>query len=126
MREEALDRRHVLEGVGDVGAERDDERRAGRGAGIVLVLDDATLARFGVGRNAAMRQLHAVDEAGTWHIGVPAFLAIWKRIPRYRWAAMLVRALRLTRPMQWLYARWAQRRFTRLCRAGRCSTGESA
>lgn len=88
--------------------------------------DDTTLARFGVGRNAAMRQLHAIDEAGNWHIGVPAFLAIWQRIPRYRWAAVLVRALRLTGPMQRLYARWAERRFTRLCRAGRCSTGENA
>ena len=45
VREEALGRRHVAEGGGGVGAERQDERRPGRVAGVVAVLDDAARVR---------------------------------------------------------------------------------
>ena len=52
VREEALGRRHVVEGGGGVGAERQDERRPGRVAGVVAVLHDAARVR-----------VRAVDEA---------------------------------------------------------------
>ena len=46
VRKEALRLRHVAEGTGGVGAEREDERRAGLVAGVVAVLDDAALMRM--------------------------------------------------------------------------------
>lgn len=82
--------------------------------------NDAALTGAGLSRASAMEQLHARDADERWHIGVAAFIAIWQRVPRYRWAAGLVSTLRLTAPLQWVYAIWAARRFRRLCRDGRC------
>ncbi|MCI5062936.1 MAG: DUF393 domain-containing protein [Algiphilus sp.] len=87
--------------------------------------DHATLDHFGLRQEDAMRRMHAYRPDGEWLIGVYAFLAIWLQIPRYRWAARLVRLLRLDRPLQRLYHRWAERRFARLCNDERCKLPHS-
>jgi predicted DCC family thiol-disulfide oxidoreductase YuxK len=53
--------------------------------------DDAALHRAGADAETARRRLHVIDEQGRVLAGVPAFAAIWVRLPRYRWLAGLVR-----------------------------------
>ena len=36
-------------------------------------------------------RLHVVDEKGKLHIGISAFIKIWRKSPRYRWLARILR-----------------------------------
>lgn len=82
--------------------------------------DDAALAAAGLDRSAAMRRFHVRVE-GQWRIGVPGFVALWERIPAYRGLAWWVRALHLEGPLQWVYERFAARRYARRCADDRCA-----
>lgn len=48
-----------------------------------------TLAAIGVDDDAAIRRLHVVDGEGRLLAGVEAFIAIWARLPGYRWLARI-------------------------------------
>ena len=70
---------------------------------------------------AAMRRLHAVDAEGKLIRGIDVFVAIWRVLPRYRWAAAIV-GFPLVRPLAWLayegaiaplVFRWSRRRWRR-------------
>ena len=52
-------------------------------------LDPATLARWGLTQDAALRRLHVIKGTEIHH-GIPAFLVLWREMPRYRWLARLV------------------------------------
>ncbi|WP_295313118.1 thiol-disulfide oxidoreductase DCC family protein [Roseobacter sp.] len=55
-------------------------------------LNDAdTLERWGLTREAAAKRLHVRNE-GVVSSGLPAFIAIWREIPRYKWLARVVGA----------------------------------
>lgn len=45
----------------------------------------------GLAGEAGLRRLHALTAQGQLLAGVDAFIAIWERLPRYRWLARLVR-----------------------------------
>ncbi len=47
------------------------------------------LADYGLRGDSLTRRLHALDAGGLLLSGVPAFAAIWARLPRYRWLARL-------------------------------------
>jgi predicted DCC family thiol-disulfide oxidoreductase YuxK len=51
--------------------------------------DPEKLARWGLSPEAAARRLH-VRKDGEILSGVPAFIALWREIPRYRWLARVV------------------------------------
>ncbi len=51
--------------------------------------EPTALAAFGLDGDGLTRRLHAVDSDGVLLSGVPAFAAIWARLPRYRWLARL-------------------------------------
>ena len=71
---------------------------------------------LGVSREAALRRLHARDVDGRWHIGVAAFILIWRQLPQYRWY-VLARILELPllyQISQFLYGKFADYRFSRL------------
>lgn len=52
-------------------------------------LNAADLDRLGLTKDAAARRFHVLKD-GQMLSGVPAFLALWRTIPRYRWVARLV------------------------------------
>jgi len=85
--------------------------------------DTTSLAAAGLDRDTAMRRLHAREGDGQWRVGVDAFLAIWRRLPRYRWLARFVGL----RPVRWVaswgYDRFADWRFRRRCNES-CRTPE--
>ena len=77
--------------------------------------DPTSLAAAGLDRETAMRRLHARDGDGEWLIGVDAFLAIWRRLPRYRWLARFVGMRPVRRVTAWGYDRFADWRYRRRC-----------
>jgi predicted DCC family thiol-disulfide oxidoreductase YuxK len=96
---------------------------AGRIDWIDITAADAELAAAGLDLPTAMRRLHVREPNGEVVSGVPAFLAIWRRLPRWHLLAAAVSALRLTGPLEWAYVRFADRRFRRRCADGACSLG---
>jgi len=88
----------------------------------------ALFRRHGIGFDAAMRRLYAIDDQGRMLRGVDVFVAIWRRMPGRRWLAALT-AFPLVRPIAWFVYeylvsypiyRWSRHRFrTREARAAR-------
>ncbi len=52
-------------------------------------LNRADLGEWGVSADAAARRLHVLRD-GQVISGIPAFLALWQAMPRYRWLAWVV------------------------------------
>lgn len=97
-------------------------RRVASASAADIVFDDLTAlgARaVPLDPEAARRRLHAVEDGRLVH-GLPAFRALWRRLPGWRWLARLT-GLPLVRPVAaWLYDRvlapalyWNLRRRTR-------------
>lgn len=64
---------------------------AGR-EGLAIGFDDLNrvdLGMWGVTADQAARRLHVVH-AGRVTSGIPAFIALWQQMPRYRWLAWIV------------------------------------
>lgn len=97
--------------------------RAGRIRFADLHAAGAELAAAGVDGDTAMRRLHGREADGRLVTGVPAFVALWRRLPFYRHLATLVTGLRLTGALEWVYVRFAERRYRRRCRDGYCRVG---
>jgi predicted DCC family thiol-disulfide oxidoreductase YuxK len=98
--------------------------RANRIQWIDITQDGEALAAVGLDLSSAMRRLHVLETNGRLLSGVDAFVAIWRRLPRWRWLAHLVTGLRLRRPLEWAYVRFAERRFRRRCADGACALDE--
>lgn len=62
-----------------------------------------TLDQLGLAQDAARRRLHVLDADGELLVGIPAFAAIWDRLPRYRWLAAIVRLPVLRNVLPWIY-----------------------
>ena len=63
-----------------------------KGKALPLAFDDlntADLARWGLTADEAARRLYVAHE-GTLSSGIPAFLVLWRQMPRYRWLARLI------------------------------------
>jgi len=95
--------------------------RAQRISWIDITAHPHALRASGLDVATAMRRLHVRTGDGRLISGVPAFVAIWQQLPGYRLLAHLVRLLRLTRPLDVAYGRFADWRFRRRCRDGACA-----
>lgn len=67
----------------------------------------------GIDLASAMRSLHVRDAQGHWHIGVSAFIILWKNLPGWRWAGHLASLPGINRCLRWAYARFAAWRIRR-------------
>ena len=94
--------------------------QAGRVRWQDIAEDAAELTAHGIGREQAMRRLHALDAEGRLVSGAWAFAAIWRELPGYRWLARLVRTLHLLPLIDFLYRHFARWRYARRCRDGVC------
>ena len=72
------------------------------------------LAPFGISESAALRQLHARDATGQWHIGVDAFLLIWRQLDHWWLLAVLVSVPGIKACARFCYRWFANYRFARL------------
>jgi len=94
---------------------------AGRIRWVDITRDAPSLAAAGLDLPTAMRRLHVQVADGRTLSGVEAFVALWARLPRWRWLARLVNLLPLRRPLEWGYQRFAERRFRQRCQEGACT-----
>lgn len=79
---------------------------------------------YGIERDTAMRRFHVRTSDGRWQIGAYGFAEVWSHLRGYRLLAKLVQALRLLRPLDWVYRHFADWRFDRRrCTEGRCGIG---
>ena len=74
----------------------------------------------GISTAQAMARLHVIDGDGRILTGVPGLVALWRRLPYYRYLAGLVTGLRLATPLDWAYGRFAAWRYRRRCAEGAC------
>ncbi len=72
------------------------------------------LKEAGITLSQGLKFLHAKDSDGNLHIGVDAFILIWRNLNRWRLLAAFV-SLPVVRPVtEWAYSRFANWRFKRL------------
>jgi predicted DCC family thiol-disulfide oxidoreductase YuxK len=99
--------------------------RAGRLAARDIAADPAPLAPLGITQAAAIAALHVRHADGRMARGAAAFVAIWERLPRWRWLAATLRrvpgALALAEAVYRLVARHRVRVVRVLCGDGRCA-----
>ena len=67
-------------------------------------------AEFGVGLEEAMSRAHAIDDSGTLHTGVAAFVVAWAQLPRWRLLAALLRLPMAASIAEVAYGAWARAR----------------
>lgn len=79
-----------------------------------ISLNKDALQDIAVSHADALRYLHVRDAAGDVHIGVNAFIAIWRRLPGWRRLAPLIGAPVIRPICAWFYRRFANWRFRRL------------
>ena len=96
---------------------------AGR-EGLAIGFDDLNrvdLGMWGVSADQAARRLHVVHD-GEVLSGIPAFIALWRQMPRYRWIARIVALPGLRQAATLVYdhilAPWLYRAHLRRQRAG--------
>lgn len=78
-----------------------------------IMQEQARLAEAEFSLEDAMLTLHALDHYGRAHKGVDAFILIWRHIPTWQFAAILV-SLPVIKPItEALYRRFADWRFRR-------------
>jgi predicted DCC family thiol-disulfide oxidoreductase YuxK len=53
-----------------------------------VATDPSLIEPLGVPLVDALRRLHARDAEGNWHIGVAAFILIWRHLGRLKWSSM--------------------------------------
>jgi predicted DCC family thiol-disulfide oxidoreductase YuxK len=75
-----------------------------------------------VDRDAALGSLHVRLPDGQVVDGWLAFIAIWERLPGWRWLAFLTRPAPIRVPLDRLYRRLAPYRPRQTCREGICKT----
>ncbi|MCI4663841.1 MAG: DUF393 domain-containing protein [Neomegalonema sp.] len=76
--------------------------------------DRSVLAERGVSQADALRWMHAEDDAGALHVGVDAFIVIWRGLPWWRRLAPIIAAPVVRPAASWVYRRFAAWRFSRL------------
>lgn len=75
---------------------------------------------YGKTVEAMMQQLHVLDATGGWKTGAAGFIELWAHLPFYRRLANLIILLRLERPLELVYAKWASWRMRCLSKDDCC------
>lgn len=77
------------------------------------------LQQHGISIESALKLLHAVDQHGNVHIGVDAFILIWKQLRAWKLMAFIVDLPIIRQLANFTYRRFAEWRFKRLphCKA---------
>jgi len=75
---------------------------------------DDDLKKEGISLSEGLKLLHAKDEAGKMHLGVDAFILIWKQLNRWRILAVFVGLPIIHKIANILYGYFAIWRFKRL------------
>ena len=101
-------------------------RAAGDGSALRFLdvaADAAAAARHGLTGDTAYRRLHTIAPDGSVLAGIPAFVAVWERLPRYRWLARAMAWPLLRACAAWGYERLAAPALFRVAPAAAAPAG---
>jgi len=93
---------------------------------IDLNVCDDLYEEFGIKQEKALQIFHVRDAKGDWQLGVDGFILVWQKLKYYRWLARFVLLTGMRRPLVWLYARFAKKRWDRIQKKGRCCNSTCA
>ena len=79
-----------------------------------IATDPTPLKQLNISQADGLRRLHGLDAAGRLHIGVDAFLLIWRSLPYWRLLGMVVGLPGIRYFAQLVYNRFADHRFSQL------------
>ena len=71
------------------------------------------LKEINISQRNALKRLHVIDQDGKMQIGVDAFIAIWRKIPRWRLLAFLCSMPGIKFTLAIVYNRFADWKFAR-------------
>ena len=75
--------------------------------------DPKHLEKINVSQSDALRRLHVFDQAGSIYVGIDAFIAIWKKLPRWRLLALICAIPGVRSILNLLYNKFADWKFSR-------------
>jgi predicted DCC family thiol-disulfide oxidoreductase YuxK len=79
-----------------------------------ITVDASAIKKLGISYADGLKLLHAQDSRGKLHVGVDAFILIWRQIPRWRVLAFIVGAGFIRPFANIAYQAFAAWRFNRL------------
>ena len=79
-----------------------------------IATDPTPLKPLKISQADGLRRLHGLDSEGHLHVGVDAFLLIWRELPYWCFLSMIVRLPGIRHFAQLVYNRFADYRFSRL------------
>ncbi len=71
------------------------------------------LKKINVSQSDALRRLHVSDQTGTIYVGIDAFIAIWRKLPRWRLLALICAIPGIRSILNFLYNKFADWKFSR-------------
>ena len=71
------------------------------------------LKLINVSQSDALKRLHVSDQKGTIHVGIDAFIAIWRKLPRWRLLALICATPGIRSILNFLYNKFADWKFSR-------------
>jgi len=90
-----------------------------RGADQLHWLDISTaveqLESFHLNYEQAMQRFHVRSPEGEFHIGAYGFVYLWSFLKPYRFIGLLLTRLKLVRPLNWFYIKFANWRMKDRC-----------
>lgn len=85
----------------------------GRFFWVDIAHDPSPLQYLNITQADALRRLHGLDEEGHLHIGVDAFVLIWRELTYWRWLGLIVSLPVVKQIADWAYNSFASYRFSR-------------
>ena len=71
------------------------------------------LKKINVSQSDALRRLHVSDKTGSVYVGIDAFIAIWKKLPRWHFLALICSVPGVRSILGLLYNKFADWKFSR-------------
>ena len=71
------------------------------------------LKKINVSQRDALRRLHVSDQTGTIYVGIDAFIAIWRKLPRWRLLALICAVPGVRSILTLVYNKFADWKFSR-------------
>ena len=71
------------------------------------------LKKINVSQSDALRRLHVSDQTGTIYVGIDAFIAIWRKLPRWRLLALICALPGVRSILTLIYNKFADWKFSR-------------
>ena len=71
------------------------------------------LKNINVSQSNALRRLHVADQEGTIHVGIDAFIAIWRKLPRWHLLALVCAVPGIRFTLNSFYNKFADWKFAR-------------